>query len=237
MVSDRTMRAVLRYSTPFILENLASLDFLNNNVQKVDGKTPFYDDMSQFAAMASKKGKKEYVSKRPTIHLKDSWMLRISSSGGIGIVRLSNTKRSGDGRWNIADLLWYGTHDYNIDAPDVSMRVPVLYHDIVSAGTGKGGWTGMAAAFKRTARLQHRDYVTQTIKGHHTGAMSFYNRYLGKMQWNRHFRRGIRNELVQTFKRYILLCVENGIRMGLTRMEEEGLLRSAITNVSVRIQA
>jgi hypothetical protein len=237
MVSDRTMRAVLRYSTPFILENLASIDFLNNNVSKVDGKTPFYDDQSQFAAMASKRGKKEYVSKRPTIHLKDSWMLRISSSGGIGIVRLSNAKRSGDGRWNIADLLWYGTHDYNIDAPDVSMRVPVFYKEAIFSAVPGVGRT-QAEAIKNLRKYRGKDYIDQLVnKGHHTGAMSFYNRYLGKMQWNRHFRRGIRNELVQTFKRYILLCVENGIRTGLTRMEEEGLLRSAITNVSVRIQA
>ena len=237
MVSDRTMRAVLRYSTQYILENLASLDFLNNNVQKVNGKTPFYDDMSEFAGMASKKGKREYVSKRPTIHLKDSWTLRISSSGGVGIVKLSNAKRSGDGRWNIADLLWYGTSDYNINVPDTKIRVPVLYHDIVSAGVGSGGWKGMAAAFKRNARLQDKESILTTIKGHQTGGMTFYNRFTGTMNYNRHFRRGIRNELVTSFRQFILLCVENGIRTGLQRMEAEGKLRSAIKDISVRIQA
>jgi hypothetical protein len=236
MVSDREMRKILTFSTPYILQNLASLDFLNNNVQKVDGKLPFYDDMSQFAAVSSKKGKKEYVSKRQAIHLKDSWTLRFTSSRGIGTVRLSNAKKSGDGRWNVADLLWDGTRDYNINAPDTTIRVPILYRDVTTAAGRAQGWQGLTKAFKEANKYKGiGTTVPQTIRGHHTGTMSFYNRYTGQMNWNRHFRRGIRNELVTSFRQFILLCVENGIRTGLQTMETEGILRAKITNVSVRI--
>ena len=236
MVSDREMRKILQFCTPYIMVNLMSLDFLNNNTQKVDGKTPFYDDESRFAGMVGggKRGKREYVSKRPTIHLKDSWVVRISSSGGVGTVRLTNGKRDSTGKWNIADLLWKGTRDYHIDQPTIAIDVPILYSTLQSAARGSG-WKGVKDTFK-TMNAAGTTKRQTLIRGHHTGAMTFYNRYTGKMNYNRTFRRGIRSELVTSFKQFILLCVENGIRAGIQRMEEENLLRVVVKDVSVRVR-
>ena len=232
MTSTRTMRAVLTTSQPLILDNLASLDFLNNNVSKVNGKTPFYDDMSQFAGMVSKRGKREYVSKRPTIHLKDSWSLRFTVRDGVGTIRLTNSKKSGDGKWNVADLLFDGTRDYHINEESVWIPVPILYSNLMQASRGSG-WKGVAQTFKAlnqagTIKMQ------RLIKGHNTGAMTFYNRYTGTWNYNRTFRRGIRNELVTSFKQFILLAVENAIRAAIAQMESEGTLNTKITDVKVR---
>ena len=234
MTSNRTMRAVLTTSTPLIIENLASLDFLNNNVQSVGGKTPFYDDMSQFAGMvsSSKRRKREYVSKRPAIHLKDSWSLRFTVREGVGTIRLTNSKTSGDGKWNIADLLFNGTRDYHINEDSVWIPVPILYSDLINASRGSG-WKGIAQTFKAmnkagTIKMQ------RLIKGHNTHAMTFYNRYTGTWNYNRTFRRGIRNELITSFKQFIILAVENGIRAAIAQMETEGTLKSKVTDIKVR---
>ena len=233
MTSNRTMRAILTVSQPLILENLASLDFLNNNVQSVNGKVPFYDDMSQFAGMVSKRGKREYVSKRPTIHLKDSWTLRFTVKDGVGTIRLTNSKKSGDGKWNIANLLWDGTRDYHINEASVWIPIPILYSNLMQASRGSG-WKGIAQTFKAlnqagTIKMQ------RLIKGHNTRAMTFYNRYTGTWNYNRTFRRGIRNELVTSFKQFILLAIENGIRAAIAQMETEGTLNTRIKDISVRI--
>jgi hypothetical protein len=228
------MRAVLEASTPFILANLASLDFLNNKVPLVGGKTPFYDDMSQFAGMASKKGKREYVSKRSTIHLKDSWMLRFTVNNGVGTIRLTNSKMSGDGKWNVSDLLWAGTHDYRINEASVWMPVPILYSTLMSASKGPG-WKNLAKTFKtmNEAGTVKRQKI---VRGHNTGAMSYYNRYAGKMFYNQTFRKGIRDELVMTFRQFILLAVENGIRSAISQMEKEGSSNPMVKDVHVSVK-
>lgn len=228
------MRAVLEASTPFILANLASLDFLNNNVHPIGGKTPFYDDMSEFAAKASKRGKREYVSKRSTIHLKDSWSLRFTVNGGVGTVRLTNSKMSGDGRWNVSDLLWNGTRDYRINEASVWIPVPIIYSTLMSASRGSG-WKGLAQSFKamnQSGKIKNQ----RIVKGHNTGAMSYYNRYAGQMFYNQTFRRGIRDELVTSFKQFILLAVENGIRTALVHMEKQGgQLNTNVKDVHVKV--
>lgn len=225
MVRPGEFRKILAYSVPFIMDNLSSVDFLNNNVQKVDGKTPFYDDATHYARMI-----KRNTSPRPTIHLKDSWRMTYSVRGKVGIVRLYNSKRSADGKWVIADLLWYGTRDYNINEPDIRITTPILYGDVTAMEYGR------SRGFARSA-LKGKAFSTKIIRGHHTKAMTFYDRYRERWFYNRHFRRGIRNELVVSFRQYILLCVENGIRRALAEMEDKRLLVSIIKDVHVSVSS
>jgi len=235
MITDKTLRKIISYSTPFILDNLASLDFLANNVQKVDGKTPFYDNETETGLRPyARKGKMPAVRNRSKIHLKDSWQLRFTVGGGIAKVKLLNTKRSSDGKWNISDLLWYGTRDYEINVPDIVLPVPIFYKPQVFSTIPGVGRT-QAEAIKNLRKYRGRDVIMQTIKGHQTGAMTFYNRYTGHMNYARESRRGIRSELVTSFKDYILLCVKDGIRKGAAEMYDKNLIRNKIINVSVRV--
>jgi hypothetical protein len=165
-----------------------------------------------------------HVRTRPSIHLKDSWRVEVSAKGGVGYVYLTNSKRSADGHWVIADLLWEGTRPYTIDVPTVYKEA------MVSAvpGVGQTQFPGLKQwrKYRAPEPLQ---------RGHLTGRMTFYNRFSGHWNYNRTFRRGIRNEIVTSFKEYILLCVENGIRRGIEMMTNEGILMVKIRNVKVRV--
>lgn len=230
---------VMMYATPYILANLASLDFLNNNVQKVDGKTPFYDDETRNMSVRGRKGMMPSVRTRPTIHLKDSWVMRftVRETDNKAVVYLTNTKKSNDG-YTIANLLWDGTRPYSKDMPDVKIEVPVMYKSIAQYDIGNKGWKGLAAAFKDKSRRKVGSTVTQTlVKGHHTGGMTFYNRYTGHWNYNRPSRRGIRDELVTSFRQYILLCVENGVRSAIEEMTREGILKTTVTDIHVKVQS
>ena len=130
MVTQRTMGIILSYSVPYIRENLSSLDFLNNHVQKIDGKVPFFDDMQGF--LAADPAQKKWVEKRPTIHMKDQWRVDVSAKGDTGYVYLTNDKKTADGKWIIADLLWYGTGPYRISEPTTYKQA------LVSAVPGVG---------------------------------------------------------------------------------------------------
>jgi hypothetical protein len=231
ITSKRLMYWVMMYSTPHILRLLGSLDFLNNNVQKVDGKTPFFDDETVKMQVSPKRGGMPFVRKRPDIHLKDSWNMRFTTkeSENTAIVYLSNLKRDSKGKWIIADLLWYGTSTYNIEAPDIKLTIPVWYKEVIYSSIPGVGQTQAKGRIRR-------DTVTQTlIKGHHTGAMTYYNRYTGSWFYNRKTRMGIRDQLVKSFQEYILLCVENGIRIGIDEMVREGVLKVDISGIHVRI--
>ena len=235
--SKRKMYWIMMYATPFILENLASLDFLNSNVKKVDGKTPFYDDETPRIMPFKRKGQMPYVRTRTTIHLKDSWVLRFSvrEKDNVAIVKLSNTKRSKDG-WDVSQLLWEGTKTYHINVEPVVLDVPVMYNSIADLGVLRpGGWKGMAAAFRKMQRLQGKTVRQTLIKGHHTGAMTFYNRYTGQWNYARTSRKGIRDVLVQSFREYIVKCVEAGVEKAVEFMTTERILHSRITGVRVRI--
>ena len=94
MVSDAEFETILNYSFPYIKQNLQSVDFLNNHVQKVDGKVPFFDDDTRPMQVFPSKGKMPHVKVRPTIHLKDSWSIETSVKNGVGYVYLSNGKVS-----------------------------------------------------------------------------------------------------------------------------------------------
>ena len=222
MVSEKTMSLILTYAIPYINSNLSSIDFLNNHVQKVDGKTPFYDDMSGMIRLDPAKAR--YVFKRPNIHMKDSWSISVSAKGDTGYVYLDNSKRTSDGRWKVADLIWNGTGPYQI-------FLPTVYADVmVSAvpGVGQTQFPGMS---------QFRKYKQPKalLQGHQTGAMTFYNRFSGKWNYRRVSRRGIRNSIVNSFHDYILLCVENGVRKAIELMENEGILLARIKNVTVKV--
>jgi hypothetical protein len=233
----RKMYWIMMYATGYILENLQSLDFLNSNVKKVNGKTPFYDDETPRTMSFKRKGEMPYVRTRTTIHLKDSWVLRFSvrEKDNVAIVKLSNTKRSKDG-WDIANLLWEGTRTYNINVEPIVLNVPVMYNSIADLGVlHPGGWKGLTAAFRKMNRLQGKIVRQTLIKGHHTGAMTFYNRYTNRYSYNRTSRLGIRDQLVTSFREYIVLCVENGVRKAIEFMTDENILHAQITNVRVRV--
>lgn len=222
----------MMYATPHILRLLASVDFLNNNVQRVDGKLPFYDDETPTMQVRGRKGQMPAVRKRPSIHLKDSWDMKFTAheSTNSATIRLSNSKRDSSGKWVIADLLWYGTSTYRTDVPDIRLTIPVFFKETVySAVPG----VGQTQAGKR--RL--KDYRTQLLqKGHHTGAMTYYDRYRGVTYYDRRMRHGIRNELVTSWKQYILLCVETGIRIAVDEMTREGTLKREIVGIHVRVK-
>ena len=146
--SKRKMYWIMMFASPFIAENLASLDFLNANVKKVDSTLPFYDDETPRMQVSKRKGAMPFVRTRTTIHLKDSWVIRFSvrEKENIAIVKLSNTKRSKDG-YNVADLLWEGTKPYSANVPTLTMDVPILYKNVADIGVLRpGGWKGLAAA-------------------------------------------------------------------------------------------
>lgn len=234
------IRRVMEYAVPIILGNLASIDFLNNNVQSVGGKTPFYDDESARVQAFPKKGRMPGGRIRPSIHLKDSWYMTytVRASEGKAIIRLYNRKKTADGKWVVADLLWYGTRDYNISAPELKVTVPVMYRSVAESAGSRKGWKGLASSFRASGKSFNREGqpVTQTLlPGHNTGRMSFYNRYAGKWFYNQKFRKGIRNELVTSFRQYILLCIENGIRQAVTEMEAKNLLTVRVNDVHVRV--
>jgi hypothetical protein len=229
---------IMMYATPYIMENLSSLDFLKANANQVDGKTPFYDDETPKMRVSKRKGAMPFVRTRTTIHLKDSWVMRftVREKDNVAIVKLSNTKRSADG-YNVADLLWEGTRPYGSNVPTLTMDVPILYKNLADIGVLRpGGWKGLAAAAKKMARLQGKSTIQQIIqKGHHTGAMSFYNRYTGHYNYNRTYRRGIRDQLVTTFREYIVKCVEDGVFRAIEMMTNEGILRARIKGIHVRV--
>ena len=222
MVTQRTMGIILSYSVPMIRENLSSIDFLNNHVQKIDGKVPFFDDMQGF--LAADPAQKKWVEKRPTIHMKDQWRVDVSAKGDTGYVYLTNDKKTADGKWIIADLLWYGTGPYRISEPTTYKQA------LVSAVPG-GGQT------QYPSLKQWRKYRAPEPeqRGHETKAMFFFNRYSGHFNYNRKSRLGIRDAIVTSFHEYILLCVENGIRNAITMMEREGILRVHIKDVHVSV--
>ena len=222
MVSEKTMAIILAYSVPYINENLKSLDFLNNNVQKVDGKTPFFDDMRGF--LAADPAQEKWVRKRPTIHMKDQWHVDVSAKGDVGYVYLDNSKRTSNGRFKVADLIWYGTGPYQISVPTTFKQV------MVSAVPGVG--QTQYPSLKQWRRYRQPEPL---VRGHETGAMFFYNRYTGHFNYNRTSRLGIRDILVRSFKEYLLLCVENGVRRAVEMMTNEGILLSRITDVHVRV--
>ena len=228
----------MMYATPYISENLQSLDFLKANVNTVDGKIPFYDDETPRMQVSKRKGAMPFVRTRTTIHLKDSWVIRFSvrEKENIAIVKLSNTKRSKDG-YNVADLLWEGTKPYSTNVPTLTMDVPILYKNVADIGVLRpGGWKGLAAAAKKMNKLQGQSTIRQIIqKGHHTGAMTFYNRYTGKFYYNKTHRLGIRDQLVTSFREYIVKCVEDGVLKAIEFMQNENILRSRIAKVTVRI--
>lgn len=236
--SKRKMYWIMMYASVYIAENLASLDFLKANVDTVDGKLPFYDDETPRMQVSKRKGRMPFVRTRTSIHLKDSWVIRFSvkEKENIAIVRLSNTKRSQDG-WNVADLLWDGTRPYSSNVPTLTMEVPVLYKNVADIGVLRpGGWKGLAAAAKKMSRLQGKSTIRQIIqKGHHTGAMTFYNRYTGHWNYNRTYRRGIRDVLVKSFREYILMCVRDGVEKAVEFMSEQGILKVGIKKIDVRV--
>ena len=220
MVTAKTMSLILAYAIPYVNANLASIDFLNNHVQRIDGKLPFYDTETLPQEIA--KGIKR-KSARSVIHMKDSWSINVSAKGDIGYVYLDNTKRSADGKWKVADLIWYGTGPYQI-------FLPVIYADVlVSAVPGVG-----QTQFPSLKQWRKYRAPEPLFQGHDTGKMSFYNRYTGRWNYNRIARRGIRPQIVSSFHDYILLCVKTGIEKAIEMMRNEGILLSKITEVKVR---
>jgi len=236
--SKRKMYWLMMYAIPYISENLQSLDFLKANVNTVDGVLPFYDDETPRMQVSKRKGAMPFVRTRTTIHLKDSWVIRFSvrEKENIAIVKLSNTKRSKDG-YNVADLLWEGTKPYSANVPTLTMDVPVLYKNVADIGVLRpGGWKGLAAAAKKMNKLQGKSTIRQVIqKGHNTGGMTFYNRYTNTYSYNRTHRLGIRDQLVTSFREYIVKCVEDGVLKAIEFMKNENILRAQIKGVHVRI--
>ena len=222
MVTQRTMGIILSYSVPMIRENLSSIDFLNNHVQKIDGKVPFFDDMQGF--LAADPAQKKWVEKRPTIHMKDQWRVDVSAKGDTGYVYLTNDKKTADGKWIVADLLWYGTGPYRISEPTTYKQT------LVSAVPGVGQTQYPSLKQWRKYRAPEPEH-----RGHETKPMFFYNRYTGHFNYNRKSRLGIRDAIVTSFHEYILLCVENGVRNAITMMEREGILRVHIKDVHVSV--
>ena len=152
MVTQRTMGIILSYSVPMIRENLSSIDFLNNHVQKIDGKVPFFDDMQGF--LAADPAQKKWVEKRPTIHMKDQWRVDVSAKGDTGYVYLTNDKKTADGKWIIADLLWYGTVlTASANRPRTSRHSYPQYRAwgrLSTPHSNSGGSTGPGAGTART---------------------------------------------------------------------------------------
>jgi len=224
MVSEKTMAIILAYAVPIINENLSSLDFLNNHVQKIDGVLPFYDDQ-MWNMKLPKKGEStiEPKQKRSKIHLKDSWSVNVSAAGDKGYVYLDNSKRSADGRWKVADLIWYGTGPYQI-------FLPTVYQDVIVSAVPGVGQT-QYPSLKQWRKYRAPEPILQ---GHHTGAMFFYNRYTNRYNYNRTARRGIRPVIVNSFKDYIILCVKSGIEKAIEMMTNENILKVKITSVSVK---
>ena len=222
MVTQRTMGIILSYSVPYIRENLSSLDFLNNHVQKIDGKVPFFDDMQGF--LAADPAQKKWVEKRPTLHMKDQWRVDVSAKGDTGYVYLDNSKTTSDGKYKIADLIWTGTGPYRISEPTTYKQA------LVSAVPGVGQTQYPSLKQWRKYRAPEPEQ-----RGHETKAMFFYNRYQNHFSYNRKSRLGIRDAIVTSFHEYILLCVENGIRNAITMMEREGILRVHIKDVHVSV--
>ena len=214
------MGIILAYAVPYINENLSSIDFLNNHVQRIDGKLPFFDDES--LDQETTKGIK-HKNARPTIHMKDSWSVNVSAKGDVGYVYLDNSKMSADGRWKVADLIWYGTGPYQI-------FLPTIYEDvIVSAIPGVG-----QTQFPSLKQWRKYRAPEPKMQGHDTGIMTFFNRYTGHWNYNRIARRGIRPEIVTSFHDYILLCVKMGVLKAIEMLENEGRLNIKIRDVQVR---
>lgn len=220
MVSQRTMGIILSYAVPYIRENLSSVDFLNNHVQKVDGKVPFFDDKS--AGMEN--GKIFRKIPKSSLHMKDQWRVDVSAKGDVGYVYLTNDKKTADGRWIVADLLWYGTGPYRINQETTYKQA------LVSAVPGVGQSQYPSLKQWRKYRAPEPEQ-----RGHNTGAMFFYNRYTGRMNYNRKSRLGIRDILVTSFHEYILLCVENGVRAAINMLEREDILKVHISDVKVSV--
>lgn len=222
MVTQRTMGIILSYSVVYIRENLSSLDFLNNHVAKIDGRVPFFDDISGF--LNADPAQQKWVSKRPTIHMKDCWRVDVSAKDDIGYVYLTNSKKDSTGRWIVSDLLWTGTGPYRISVPTTYKQT------LVSAVPGVG--QTQYPSLKQWRKYREPE---PEVRGHETKAMFFYNRYTGHFNYNRHSRLGIRDAIVTSFHDYILLCVENGIRRAIDLMTAEGLLNVQITDVHVTV--
>jgi hypothetical protein len=222
--SKSKMYWIMMYSTPYIQENLSSIDFLNNHVQKIDGKVPFFDDMSGF--LAADPAQKKWVEKRPTLHMKDQWRVdfTVRERDNAAIVKLTNDKKTADGKWIVADLLWYGTGPYHISQQTTYKQT------LVSAVPGVGQTQYPSLKQWRKYRAPEPE-----VQGHETKAMFFYNHYTGHFNYNRKSRLGIRDILVTSFHDYILLCVENGVRAAITMMEREGILRVHIKDVHVSV--
>jgi len=220
MVTQRTMGIILSYSVPYIRENLSSIDFLNNHVQKIDGKVPFFDDES--AEM--EKGKIFRKIPKSSLHMKDQWRVDVSAKGDTGYVYLTNDQKTADGKWIVADLLWYGTGPYHISQQTTYKQT------LVSAVPGVGQTQYPSLKQWRKYRAPEPE-----VQGHETKAMWYYNRYAGKFFYNQKSRLGIRDIIVDSFHSYILLCVENGVRAAITMMEREGILRVHIKDVHVSV--
>ncbi len=209
------MGIILAYAVPYINSNLSSVDFLAAHVKTVDGQLPFYDTETE---------KKDF-RRTGNVHLKDSWRIEVSGTAdNTGIVYLSNSKRTKDGAYFIADLIWNGTRPYFIS-------VPTVYSDvIVSAVPGVG-----QTQFPQLKQWRKYRAPEPLQRGHQTKGMYFYNRYSGHWNYNRTFRRGIRDQLVTSFREFILLCIENGIRKAIEMLQNENRLNTNIKNVTVRI--
>lgn len=215
MVKARTMGIILAYAVPYINSNLSSVDFLTAHVSRVNGKLPFYDTETE----------KIDFRRSGNVHLKDSWRIEVSGTAdNTGMVYLSNSKRTKDGAWNVADLIWNGTRPYFIS-------VPTIYSDvIVSAVPGVG-----QTQFPQLKQWRKYRAPEPLQRGHHTKGMSYFYRYAGKWFYNQNHRGGIRDSLVTSFREFILLCIENGIRKAIEMMTKEGILLSRIEDVHVRI--
>lgn len=209
------MGIILAYAVPYINENLSSVDFLAAHVNTVDGVLPFYDTETE----------KKDRRRSSGVHLKDSWRIEASGTAdNTGIVYLSNSKRTSDGTWFVADLLWNGTRPYFIS-------VPTIYSEVVVSAVPGVGQTQFPS-LKQWRKYRAPEPLS---RGHQTKGMYFYNRYSGHWNYNRTFRRGIRDKLVTSFREFILLCIENGVRKSIQMMRAENILRVEIKDVHVRV--
>jgi hypothetical protein len=220
MVSTKTMAIILAYSVPLINQNLSSVDFLTAHVKTIDGKLPFFDTETISQELA--KGIKR-KNPRSSVHMKDSWSVNVSAKGDVGYVYLDNSKRTADGRYKVADLIWYGTGPYQ-------MFLPTVYSNVMVSTVPGVGQTQFPS-LKQWRKYRAPEPVLQ---GHQTGKMTFYNRFSGHFNYNRIARRGIRDAIVTSFHDYILLCVENGVRKSIEMLQNEGRLNIKITDVKVR---
>lgn len=232
------MWVIIANSIPNILKFLSSVDSL----PVINGKTAFYDEERVNIRKAPKRGSPATLKKRIDIHLVDSWKITFTANERkrTAIIHLTNSRKTADGKWNVADLLWYGTRDYQIDAPEIKLTRPVIFTRLSEATPSKKGFQHLMkqirALNKQGYEFSSPDEMTKIIqKEHHTKAMTFYNRYTGTWAYNRKFRRGIRDILVVSFRDYILNCVEAGIRKTLSEMDDEGILPKSVTDVHVRV--